>query len=141
MGQVGEFIINHWILVSAFVVLAYLVFSDLLGKSLSGLRSVGVTQAVQLVNQQKGVFVDVREQDEFAREHIADSISIPLSKLPQDNRLKDKRKPVIVVCATGQRAKTAAKQLKEKGLENVFILAGGLVSWKEAKLPLFSDKS
>ena len=50
MENLGEFIVNHWILVSAFVVLAWLVFSDSINRKLSGLQAVGATQAVRLVS-------------------------------------------------------------------------------------------
>ena len=138
MQHLGEFIVNHWILVSLFVVLFWLVFSDSLNRKLSGLKPVGTTQAVQLVNQQKGLFVDIREKAEFEKEHIADSINIPLSSLADDlGKLKKPEQPLVVVCASGQRARSAAKQLKGKGFSEVYLLSGGLNAWKEAKLPLF----
>lgn len=139
MENLGEFIVNHWILVTAFVVLAWLVFSDVIGRRLGGLTPLGATQAVALVNQNKGKFVDVREADEFEKGHIADSINLPLSKLADDTgQLKNKSQPLVVICASGQRARSAAKQLRGQGFEQVYVLTGGINAWKEAKLPLFS---
>lgn len=139
MENLGEFIVNHWILVTAFVVLAWLVFSDSINRQLSGLRPLGATQAVTLVNQNKGQFVDVRSKDEFDKEHIADSLNLPLASLGEDAaQLKDKTQPLVIVCASGQRARSAAKQLRRQGFEQVYVLTGGLHAWKEAKLPLFS---
>lgn len=139
MENVGEFIVNHWILVSAFVVLAWLVFSDSINRKLSGLQSLGATQAVRLVNQNKGKFVDVRDPSEYEREHIADSLNLPLSQLAEDaKQIKDKSQPLVIVCASGQRARSAAKKLRGEGFEQVYVLTGGLHAWKEAKLPLFS---
>jgi rhodanese-related sulfurtransferase len=141
MENLGEFIINHWILVTAFVVLAALVFSDVITRRLSGVPALGANQAVRLVNQQKGKFIDVREPDEFNKEHIADSVAMPLGTLKQDSaQLKDKTKPVVVVCASGQRARNGAKQLRAEGFEQVYVLSGGLHAWKEAKLPVFSNQ-
>jgi len=138
MENVGEFVVNHWILASAFVVLAYLVMSDSLNRKLSGITSVGTTQAIQIVNQQKGLFLDIREPSEFAKEHIADSVSLPLSKLTEDSSLKDTSQAIILICASGQRSRAAAKQLHSKGFSDVYVLSGGLNTWKEAKLPLFN---
>jgi rhodanese-related sulfurtransferase len=139
MENLGEFIVNHWILVTAFVVLAWLVFSDSINRQLSGLQPLGATQAVTLVNQNKGKFVDVRSQEEFDKEHIADSLNLPLASLNDDAaKLKDKTQPLVIVCASGQRARSAAKQLRRQGFEQVYVLTGGLHAWKEAKLPLFS---
>ncbi|MCX4188436.1 rhodanese-like domain-containing protein [Methylophaga sp. OBS4] len=139
MENLGEFIVNHWILVTAFVVLLWLVFSDTINRKLSGLKPLGATEAVRLINQQKGKFVDVREQTEFEKEHIADSINLPMSKLADEiTQLKDFSQPLVVVCTSSQRARSAAKQLRKKGFEQVYVLTGGLHAWKEAKLPLFS---
>ena len=138
MEHLGEFVINHWLLVSAFVVLAYLVLSEQLNSKLSGIKSIGTTQAIQMVNQQKGLFLDIREPAEFEKEHIADSLSLPLSKLAEDNSLKNTSQPIILICASGQRSRAAAKQLHKKGFSDIYVLKGGLNTWKDAKLPLFS---
>lgn len=139
MENLGEFIVNHWILVTAFVVLAWLVFSDSINRKLSGVQPLGANQAVRLVNQNKGKFVDVRDKAEFEKEHIADSVNLPLASLAEDiSQLKDKSQPLVIVCASGQRARSAAKQLRRQGFEQVYVLTGGLHAWKEAKLPLFS---
>ena len=138
MENIGEFIINHWILVTAFVVLASMIMSEPLNRKISGIKPIGTTQAIQLINQQKGSFLDIRESSEFAKEHIADSINIPLSMLAEDSSLKANAKPIILICVSGQRSRSAAKQLHRKGFSDVYVLTGGLNSWKEAKLPLFS---
>jgi len=139
MENLSEFIVNHWILVTLFVVLSWLVFSDAVHQKISGVMPVGTAQAIQLVNQQKGLFVDIREAEAFDKEHIADSSNIPLAKLDEDiSKLKDTAQPIILVCASGQRARTAAKQMRNKGFTQVYVLNGGLNTWKDAKLPLFS---
>lgn len=140
MENLGEFIVNHWMLSTAFVVLAWLVFSDSINRRLSGLQPLGASQAVNMVNQNKGLFIDVRDTSEYEKEHIADSLNLPLSQLAETEpkQLKDKTQPLVIVCASGQRARSAAKQLRGKGFEQVYVLTGGLSAWKEAKLPLFS---
>ena len=139
MENISEFVVNHWILVTLFVVLAWMVLSDSLNRKLSGINPIGTTQAIQIVNQQQGRFLDIREESEFNKEHIADSVSMPLSSLA-DNlaSLKDPEQPIILVCASGQRARSAAKQLRSKDFAEIYVLKGGLNTWKEAKLPLFS---
>jgi rhodanese-related sulfurtransferase len=139
MENIGEFVVNHWILVTLFVVLAWMVLSDSLNRKLSGVNPVGTTQAIQIVNQQQGLFLDIREESEFNKEHIADSVSMPLSSLADNlTSLKDPEQPIILVCASGQRARSAAKQLRSKGFSEIYVLTGGLNTWKDAKLPLFS---
>jgi rhodanese-related sulfurtransferase len=139
MENLGEFIVNHWILSTAWIVLAWLVFSDAINRKLTGLQPLDANQSVRLVNQYKGKFVDVREADEFEKEHIADSVNLPLSKLDEEiKKLKNKSQPLVIVCASGQRARNAAKKLKSNNFEEVYVMTGGINAWKEAKLPLFS---
>ena len=139
MENLGEFIVNHWMLVTAFVVLAWLVFSDSINRKLSGVQPLDATHAVRLVNQHKGKFVDVRDKAEYEKEHIADSVNLPLSQLAEDTAsLKNTSQPLVIVCASGQRARKAAKQFRKQGYEQVYVLTGGLHAWKEAKLPLFN---
>jgi rhodanese-related sulfurtransferase len=139
MENLGEFIVNHWILSTAFVVLAWIVFSDGLQQKLSGVTPLSTAQAIQLVNQQKASFIDIRDKDEFEKEHIADAVNVPLSTISDHKaKPKDKDKPVILVCASGQRARSAVKQFKAQGFSDLYILKGGLNEWRAAKLPLFS---
>lgn len=139
MENLGEFIINHWVLATLFVVLISLVMSDSLSRKLSGANPVGTAQAIQLINQHKGLFLDVREASEFEKEHIADSVNMPLATLADNiSTLKNPAQPIILVCASDQRARAAAKQLRNSHFSDVYILSGGLNTWKEAKLPLFS---
>ncbi|NQY27272.1 MAG: rhodanese-like domain-containing protein [Piscirickettsiaceae bacterium] len=139
MENLGEFIVNHWVLATLFVVLTSLVMSGSLNSKLAGMTAIDAAEAVQIINQQNGLFLDIREVSEFAKEHIADSKNIPLSKLADESStLKDQAQAIILVCASGQRTSAAAKQLRKQGFSNIYALKGGLNTWKEAKLPLFS---
>ena len=57
MENLGEFIIIHWVLATLFVVLISLIMSDSLSRKLSGANPVGTAQAIQLINQHKGLFL------------------------------------------------------------------------------------
>lgn len=139
MENLSEFIVNHWILVTSFVALSWFVFSNAVHQKISGISPVSTAQAVQLVNQRKGLFVDIRDTEAFDKGHIADSTNIPLSTLADKlSTLNDPAQPIILVCDSGQRARSAAKQLRSNGFTEVYVLSGGLNAWKDAKLPLFS---
>lgn len=139
MENVGSFIVNHWLLVTLFVILVALILSDALSRKISGINPLGTAEAIQIVNQRDGLFLDIREPAEFKKEHIAESMSLPLSTLEANiAKLKDPAQPIILVCASGQRARTAAKQLRSHGFSNIYVLTGGLNAWKDGKLPLFS---
>ncbi|MCC5796116.1 MAG: rhodanese-like domain-containing protein [Methylophaga sp.] len=140
MENIGEFIINHWILSSLFVILLWLIFSESINRRLSGVHVIDVQQAVNLVNQQKGQFVDIRDKEAFETSHISDALHVPAAEIEQKagkGKLKNTEQPLVVVCDSGQKARAAAKQFKSKGHTQVFVLGGGLHAWREARLPLF----
>ena len=94
--------------------------------------------AVQRINRDKAVVVDVREVDEFAAGHIAAAKNLPIGQL--ENKLaatvKNKSLPLILVCATGARANKALATATKLGYAQVEVLSGGLKAWKEANLPV-----
>lgn len=84
------------------------------------------------------VFIlDVRAEEKFAQEHIANSINIPKTYIfdLQEQNIESianlpKDKEIIVTCTTGNSAKKCANILSEKGYQ-VTVLEGGLTAWKE----------
>lgn len=110
----------------------------LLWPSLRRGQSISILQATQLINQGKGVIVDVREPGEFAAGHLRDAKNIPLGEL--SNRMgeldKFKSKSVIVVCQAGTRSARAVGQLKKAGFNEAFSLDGGVAAWQAQGLPV-----
>jgi len=49
---------------------------------------------------------------------------------------KFKSKPILVSCRSGQRSAQACRILKKQGFENVTNLAGGVMAWESANLPM-----
>jgi rhodanese-related sulfurtransferase len=78
--------------------------------------------------------VDVREPDEWHAGHMAGSTWIPLGELGR--RLDELPSgPLVIVCRTGSRSGMVADALVGAGLD-ARNLAGGLVGWVAAGLPL-----
>ncbi|CAM4114222.1 rhodanese-like domain-containing protein [Paracidovorax anthurii] len=131
-----NFFIDNWYLVLIALVsgtmLLLPVFREATGGSLTAAR------AVQLINREKAVVVDVSEPDEFAAGHVGGAKSVPLGqfeeRLPQV--VKNKSVPLVLVCAKGARAQRAVAMAKKLGYENAQALAGGLKAWKEASMPV-----
>jgi len=64
------------------------------------------------------MIVDVRTAEEFRSGHIKDSINIPLQSISQKTAsLKQKKKPLIVVCLSGGRSSMAVTALKQAGID------------------------
>jgi rhodanese-related sulfurtransferase len=131
-----KFVIDNWVLIAiALSSGAMLVWPVIQG---AGPGSLGAGMAVQMINREKAVVVDVCETEEFAQGHIGGARNIPLGQLEQrlPEVVKNKALPVILVCATGARANRAAGVAKKLGYEKAQALAGGLKAWKEANLPV-----
>ena len=99
---------------------------------------LGPAAAVQLINREKGVVIDVCDAAEFAAGHVGGAKNIPLSDL--ENKLgaavKNKALPLILVCQSGARSGRAVAIAKKLGYENAQNLSGGLASWRAANLPV-----
>lgn len=133
-----EFVVNHWALSAAFVgVLALLVINELRRK-LHGVPQLGPHAATQAMNAEDALVLDVREDAEYKQGHLANAVHIPLGQL--GNRLKELEKyrdrTVVAYCRTGNRSNTAASLLHRQGFNSVFNLAGGIVAWQNANLPV-----
>ncbi|MGB1879311.1 MAG: rhodanese-like domain-containing protein [Gammaproteobacteria bacterium] len=134
MEQLSEFVVNHWILVTAFCVVAGL----LLASFANAAGGVSPQEAVGLLNKQAAVIVDVRKHEDFAKGHIIGALNLPLNELESArNRLAaHAEKPVLVCCDSGGTSAGAARKLKQAGIANVRNLAGGLSAWRAANLPV-----
>lgn len=131
-----DFIINNWTLIAVAVASGgMLLWPVLRGPGPGALTAQG---AVQLINREKGIVVDVGEPDEFAAGHVAGARNVPLGQLEQrlPDVVKNKTVPLILVCATGARARRALPAAKRLGYEKAQVMAGGLKAWKDANLPV-----
>ena len=114
---------------------AMLLWPALQGAANAGLSPAG---AVQLINREKAVVVDVCETEEFAAGHVGGSKSIPLNQLEEKlpSMVKNKALPLILVCQSGARSGRAVAIAKKLGYDNAQALGGGLTAWKAASLPV-----
>lgn len=131
-----KFLIDNWALLSvALMSGAMLAWPLIAGGMTSG---VAPAAAVNLINREKAVVVDVGEPDDFAAGHVVGARNVPLAQLQArlSEVAKNKALPVLLVCASGSRAKSALGIAKGLGYEKAAILAGGLRAWKEANLPV-----
>jgi rhodanese-related sulfurtransferase len=131
-----KFLIDNWMLISV----ALASGAMLLWPALKGATGGGVStaQAVQLINRERAVVVDVCETEEFAAGHVGGAKNVPVGQLEQrlPEVVKNKTVPLILVCASGARANRALGVAKKLGYDKAQVLAGGMKSWKEANLPV-----
>jgi rhodanese-related sulfurtransferase len=130
-----KFIVDNWMLITIAVTAGALLVWPVIQSAGGGLSPDG---AVQLINREKAVVVDVCEAEEFAAGHLGGAKNIPLNSL--DDKLaiavKNKTLPLILVCQTGARSARAVAIAKKLGYENTQSMQGGLKAWLAANLPV-----
>ena len=132
-----NFVIENWYLFAAALVSGGLLIWPILTQGTTAGIRVSAADAVQLINRERAVLIDVSEPAEYAAGHAAGSRSVPFAALEASRDLpKNKSVPVVVVCPTGSRAPRAVAVLKKLGFENARALAGGLDAWRAANLPV-----
>ncbi len=138
VAQLTEFAANHPFLVIAFIALLVLVFFNELKIATQKFASLTPAAAVQLMNQEDVVVVDVREPAETVGGKIAKAIQIPVSGITKrvGELEKHKKKTLLVYCKTGARSGMACKELSKNGFEKVYSLNGGMTAWQDAHLPI-----
>ena len=131
-----KFIIDNWYLFIVALASGSLLLWPVL-KSASG-GSLTPANAVQLINREKAVVIDVSETEEFAAGHVGGAKNVPLGQLEErlPTVVKNKAVPVVLVCASGARANRAVAIAKKLGYDNAQAMAGGLKAWREASLPV-----
>lgn len=99
---------------------------------------VNTARATQMINREDALVVDVREPNEYAGGHILGAKNLPVSRIADGvgELLKNRDRPLIVYCETGDRSAKAASALKKQGFSRVANLSGGLGAWRGAGLPV-----
>lgn len=138
MEQLIEFAGNHLLLIGAFAVVLALVIKVEYEHQSGKTNQIDPTAAIRLMNNDSAVVLDVREAGDFSKGHIKDAKNVPISsfKSQLDSLVKHKDKPVLAYCRSGNVSGKACRILKHSGFNNVYNLAGGIVNWQDANLPL-----
>jgi len=80
--------------------------------------------------------IDIREPEEYAREHIGGAVSIPLSSVEQANVKLEAGRTAVFHCKSGMRTEANCAKLAARVEGDALILEGGLDAWKKAGLPV-----
>ena len=137
MALFFEFLAQEWLLVAALLAVVVMLFSH---ESRKSGPSLTPQQAINLVNAEEGLFVDLRDAGDFGKGHISGAVNIPSAKLAERmvELEKYKDKPVVLVCKMGQQAGAAGKQLNAAGYTRVNKMTGGMMEWGNLQLPTVS---
>ena len=131
-----KFIVENWYLILLALVAGALLLVPMLKSATQG--GLTAAMAVQLINREKAVVIDVCGADEYRAGHVVGAKNVPLADL--EARLpavvKNKALPLIMVCASGARAARAAAVAKKLGYANAQVLSGGIKAWSAAGMPV-----
>lgn len=132
-----NFIVENWALFLAAIVSGSLLLWPMVkGGAMSGAK-ISTSEAVRLINREKGVLIDVGEPDEYKAAHAAGSRNVPFGRIEGAKEIpSNKNLPLVLMCPTGARSGRAATLLRKAGHERAVAVAGGTNAWREANLPV-----
>jgi rhodanese-related sulfurtransferase len=131
-----KFLVENWILILVAFVSGGMLVWPMVRKGGGG-GAVSTSEAVRLINREKGLLVDVSEPDEYAAGHAAGARNVPVGQLEGSKDLpSNKAWPVLLMCPTGARASRAAAMLRKAGYERAAAVSGGTAAWRDAQLPV-----
>ncbi len=103
-----------------------------------GIKEIDVDElSKQLENLPGNVkLIDVRTPAEVARGRISGSENLPLHVIPLKVDEFNNNDTIIFYCQTGARSAQACAFMTSKGVDNVYNLRGGIVTWVQMGLPV-----
>jgi len=86
----------------------------------------------------KFLLVDVREESEFAKDHLPGAVHLGKGVIERDieARVPELNTEMILYCGGGYRSALAADNLQKMGYTNVISMDGGIRGWREKSYPL-----
>ena len=88
---------------------------------------------------EKFTLIDVREESEFAKDHLPGALHIGRGVIERDieARVPDLNAQMVLYCGGGYRSALAADNLQKMGYSNVVSMDGGIREWREKNYPLY----
>jgi rhodanese-related sulfurtransferase len=114
-------------------------FLKIVDEARSRIQETNVDEVKQkLDGGEKFVLVDVREESEFAKDHLPGAIHLGKGVIERDveARVPDLNTPMVLYCGGGFRSALAADNLQRMGYTRVFSMDGGIRVWREKGFPL-----
>ena len=116
----------------ALIIAILLALTGCGGASANGTyQQIPQEEAKEMMDTQKVIILDVREQDEFDAGHIPGAVLLPVGSISAVTAaavISESDTVVLVYCRSGNRSKTASQALAELGYTNVYEF-GGINTW------------
>ncbi len=103
-----------------------------------GIKEVDAAELSHMLEDLSGniKLIDVRTPAEVARGKISGAENLPLHVIPLKVEELSSDEKIIFYCQTGARSAQACAFMTSKGVENVYNLRGGIVTWARMGLPI-----
>jgi rhodanese-related sulfurtransferase len=104
-------------------------------------REVSIEETrARLDRGDKFVLVDVREESEYAKDHLPGAIHLGKGVIERDIEecVPELNTPIVLYCGGGYRSALAADNLQKMGYTNVLSMDGGIRGWREKHFPMTS---
>ena len=114
-------------------------FLQIVNDARSRVKEVNVDDVKAMLDRgEKFLLVDVREESEFAKDHLAGAIHLGKGVIERDieQRVPDTAAKLVLYCGGGYRSALAADNLQKMGYTNVISMDGGIRDWREKGYPL-----
>ena len=117
-------------------------FLDIVNAARQRVRQMTVDDVKQMLDSQAVcLLIDVREDNEWAKDHLPAAVHLGKGILERDveQRVPDLGTPMVLYCGGGFRSALAADALQRMGYTNVASMDGGIREWREKGLPLTNE--
>ena len=117
-------------------------FLQLVQEAQSRIRETTVDAVkARLDKGERLTIIDVREESEYAHDHVPGAIHLSRGILERDieGRFPDTAQELILYCGGGFRSALAADNLQKMGYTNVVSMAGGIRDWRNRNYPLTAN--
>ncbi|HZV05279.1 MAG TPA: rhodanese-like domain-containing protein [Gemmataceae bacterium] len=114
-------------------------FLHLVQEAKKHVRETTVDEVKTRLDQgEKLCLVDVREESEWAHDHLPGAIHLGKGVIERDieARLPDPGAEIILYCGGGYRSALAAENLQRMGYTQVVSMDGGIRGWRDKGYPL-----
>ncbi|HVZ59471.1 MAG TPA: rhodanese-like domain-containing protein [Terriglobales bacterium] len=114
-------------------------FLEIVNQARKRIREASVDEVKKELEQgEKFLLVDVREESEFAQDHIPGAVHMGKGVIERDveQKVPDLATPMVLYCGGGYRSALAADNLQKMGYTNVISMNGGIREWREKEYPL-----
>lgn len=136
MNEYLQFYQQHFLLATALIaVIVLFIINEVTGK-LRATARCNPQQLVNMMNHQDAMVIDIREKAAFVEGHIINARNMQPDDIATKINATDKTKPIILVCGNGQHSDKLAMRLKQEGFTQLYILSGGLTSWRNENMPV-----